>query len=186
MKHSWDTLKTNLIHPWNTVKTFLISLNHHWNIFEICLNHAWNMLETYLKRGWNIQHTDWLTLSLLEQTWKKFVSFRDPSLEFIIISAKYPTKNQQFRHFTQIDDWFLLQNCQNTLYFIILSTKEVLFLLKTSILLQLWKKFSHLNRNFRDPGSRGSRVFACLQTIKTEIFFTTQTEQQHNLNTTLT
>ena len=99
------------------------------------------------------------------QTWKKFVSFRDPSLEFIIISAKYPTKNQQFRHFTQIDDWFLLQNCQNTLYFIILSTKEVLFLLKTSILLQLWKKFPQLYRNFRDPGSRGSRVFPCLQTI---------------------
>ena len=96
------------------------------------------------------------------QTWKKFVSFRDPSLEFIIISAKYPTKNQQFRHFTQIDDWFLLQNCQNTLYFIILSTKEVLFLLKTSILLQLWKKFPQLYRNFRDPGSRGSRVFPCL------------------------
>ena len=40
----------------------------------------------------------------LDQTWKKFVSFRDPSLEFIMISAKYPTKNQQFRHFTQIDD----------------------------------------------------------------------------------
>ena len=98
----------------------------------------------------------------LPQTCKKFVSFRDPSLEFIIISAKYPTKNQQFRHFTQIDDWFLLQNCQNTLYFIILSTKEVLFLLKTSILLQLWKKFPQLYRNFRDPGSRGSRVFACL------------------------
>ena len=97
------------------------------------------------------------------QTWKKFVSFRDPSLEFIIISAKYPTKNQQFRHFTQIDDWFLLQNCQNTLYFIILSTKEVLFLLKTSILLQLWKKFPQLYRNFRDPGSRGSRVFPCLR-----------------------
>ena len=96
------------------------------------------------------------------QTWKKFFSFRDPSLEFIIISAKYPTKNQQFRHFTQIDDWFLLQNCQNTLYFIILSTKEVLFLLKTSILLQLWKKFPQLYRNFRDPGSRGSRVFPCL------------------------
>ena len=96
------------------------------------------------------------------QTCKKFVSFRDPSLEFIIISAKYPTKNQQFRHFTQIDDWFLLQNCQNTLYFFILSTKEVLFLLKTSILLQLWKKFPQLYRNFRDPGSRGSRVFACL------------------------
>ena len=98
----------------------------------------------------------------LFQTCKKFVSFRDPSLEFIIISAKYPTKNQQFRHFTQIDDWFLLQNCQNTLYFIILSTKEVLFLLKTSILLQLWKKFPQLYRNFRDPGSRGSRVFPCL------------------------
>ena len=96
------------------------------------------------------------------QTCKKFVSFRDPSLEFIIISAKYPTKNQQFRHFTQIDDWFLLQNCQNTLYFIILSTKEVLFLLKTSILLQLWKKFPQLYRNFRDPGSRGSRIFPCL------------------------
>ena len=98
----------------------------------------------------------------INQTCKKFVSFRDPSLEFIIISAKYPTKNQQFRHFTQIDDWFLLQNCQNTLYFIILSTKEVLFLLKTSILLQLWKKFPQLYRNFRDPGSRGSRVFPCL------------------------
>ena len=103
-----------------------------------------------------------LQLACLLQTWKKFVSFRDPSLEFIIISAKYPTKNQQFRHFTQIDDWFLLQNCQNTLYFITLSTKDVLFLLKTSILLQLWKKFPQLYRNFRDPGSRGSRVFACL------------------------
>ena len=101
-------------------------------------------------------------ISRFLQTCKKFVSFRDPSLEFIIISAKYPTKNQQFRHFTQIDDWFLLQNCQNTLYFIILSTKEVLFLLKTSILLQLWKKFPQLYRNFRDPGSRGSRVFPCL------------------------
>ena len=99
------------------------------------------------------------------QTCKKFVSFRDPSLEFIIISAKYPTKNQQFRHFTQIDDWFLLQNCQNTLYFIILSTKEVLFLLKTSILLQLWKKFPQLYKNFRDPGSRGSRVFPCLESM---------------------
>ena len=42
------------------------------------------------------------------QTWKKFVHFRDPTLEFSIISAKYPTKTQQYRHITTINDRFFL------------------------------------------------------------------------------
>ena len=34
--------------------------------------------------------------------------------------------------------------------------------MKTSILLQLWKKFPQLYGNFRNPGLRGLRVFPCL------------------------
>ena len=47
-------------------------------------------------------------------------------------------------------------------YFMILSIEEVLFILKRTILFNSWRKFPQILRNFRDPGSHGSRIFPCL------------------------
>ena len=58
-------------------------------------------------------------LGRLSQTWKKLVCFHDPNSRFSIISAQYPSKNEQFRHSSLINDRLLLWNWQNILDFII-------------------------------------------------------------------
>ena len=48
-----------------------------------------------------------------------------------------------------------------------------MFLLKTAVMVDLWKKFLHLLNNFRNLGLRGSRVFACLVGERKDLIFKT-------------